>query len=220
MGGALTRALLASPRCEQVVALVRRTVTAFDGAAGRDKLRLVVVDFDELAAAADHGAGCAAAFCTVGIGQPRKVTAEEFRRVDVEYAGAFARGAARAGARHVSLLSALGANARSPNRYISTKGRAEEAVIAAGVPRTSVFRPGVLMTDDVRYGLQDRLTQALMPLLAPLLPRRFHQIHVADLGRAMQLNAETAAAPGIAYLYYPECVALLAGAPNIAARAG
>jgi hypothetical protein len=59
------------------------------------------------------------------MGQPRKVSAEEFHRVDVEYAGASARGAAAAGTRHISLLSAIGSNAESGNRYIRTKGEAD-----------------------------------------------------------------------------------------------
>ena len=139
------------------------------------------------------------------------VGGEEFRRVEVEYAGAFARGAAAAGARHLSLLSAIGANAASVNRFARTKGQGEEAVITGGVPRTSIFRPSVLATDDIRYGLQDRLTQALIPLVAPLLPRKLHHIHVTDLGRAMRLNAERHAPDGVAYLYYPDYIALLSG---------
>ncbi len=216
VGSALVRELLASPLCTRVLALTRRPVTLFADAPGRAKLQLDVIDYANLESeTASRAAGLEAAFCTVGIGQPRKVTSEEFWRVDVEYAGAFARGAATAGARHVSLLSAIGANAASRNRYIRTKGKAEEAVIAAGVPRTSVFRPSVLATDAIRYGLQDRLTQALFPLVAPLLPRRLHHIHVNELGRAMRLNAETPLRPGVEYVYYPEYAALLK-----AARAG
>ncbi len=210
VGGALVRALLASPRCAAVVALSRRPVTGFDGQPGSRKLRVAVVDFAELEAAAlGQAAGADAAFCTVGIGQPRKVSAEEFHRVDVEYAGAFARGCARAGVRHFSLLSAIGGNPASRNRYARTKGEAEQAVIAAGMPRTSIFRPGVLMTDTIRYGLQDRITQGLMPVVQWFLPRRWHQVHVNDLGRAMQKNAEREGPPGVEYLYYPDYMALL-----------
>jgi uncharacterized protein YbjT (DUF2867 family) len=212
VGSALVRELLASPLCTRVLALTRRPVTLFADTPGRAKLTLAVIDYAHLEAeTAARAAGFEAAFCTVGIGQPRKVSSEEFWRVDVEYAGAFARGAAHAGARHLSLLSAIGANAASGNRYIRTKGKAEEAVIAAGVPRTTIFRPSVLATDEIRYGLQDRLTQSLFPLVAPLLPRKLHHIHVNDLGRAMRRNAEKTAPPGVEYRYYPEYVALLHG---------
>lgn len=213
VGGALTRALLASPACREVVAPARRLFTHLDAAAGREKLRVVVADFGALeAATAEAARGAAAAFCCIGIGQPRKVSEEEFRRVDVDYAGAFARGAARAGAGYLALLSSVGANAGSANRYLKVKGDAEAAVIAAGVARTSIFRPSLLVTREIRYGLQDRLTQALFPLVAPLLPRTLHQVRVEDLGRAMQRDAERLRPPGVTHLFYADFVELLKGA--------
>jgi uncharacterized protein YbjT (DUF2867 family) len=203
VGSAVVRSLLASARCASVIALVRRPLPAFDSLGGGDKHRVSVIDFNDLEReTAIAGAGCRVAFCTVGIGQPRKATAEEHHRVDVEYAGAFARGAAAAGLRHISLLSSVGANASSRNRYVRTKGLAEQAVIAAGIQRTSIFRPSLLVTDAIRYGLQDRITQAVFPLISPLLPARYHQVHVDDLGRAMVVNAERGGPAGVEYLYY------------------
>lgn len=210
VGSAIVRALLESELCEQILAIVRRPVTAFDALANRRKLEVAIVDFAGLEReTAARAAGFEVGFCAVGIGQPRKVSAEEFWRVDVEYAGAFARGAVAAGARHLSLLSSVGGDPASRNRYIRTKGKAEEAFIAASAPRTSIFRPSLLVTDQIRYGFQDRVTQAVFPLVAPLLPRRYHQIHVDALGRAMQLNTERDGSPGVEYLYYPDFMALL-----------
>jgi len=206
VGGALLRHLLASTECAGVVAITRRPVNLGES----PKLRTEVADFASLESATERlAASCDQAFCTVGVGQPRKVSREEFWRVDVEYAGAFARGARAAGARHISLLSAVGTNAASRNFYVRVKGAAEEAVAKAGVPRTSLFRPSLLVTDQLRYGLQDRVTQAVFPLVAPLLPARFHHIHVDDLARAMQLNAERPGPAGVAVLHYQDFMALL-----------
>lgn len=214
VGSSVVRALLESPACVRVTALSRRAVNTFDAFPNRSKLSIQVSDYagiEELVPAA--AVGSAVAFCTMGIGQPRKVSTEEFWRVDVEYAGAFARGAAKAGVRHISLLSSVGANPASRNRYIRTKGMAERAVIEAGVPGTSVFRPSLLVTQEIRYGLQDRITQAVFPLISPLLPRRYHEITVEDLGRAMQVNGETSRPAGVEYLYYQDCRALLRHSP-------
>lgn len=214
VGSALVRELAASPACTLVVALVRRATTVFAHAEGWEKIRIEVVDFERLEhSTADVAAGCDAAFCTMGIGQPRKVSAEEFRRVDVEYAGAFARGARAAGVRHVTLLSSVGANAASHTRYLRTKGDAERAVIDAGIERVSLFRPSLLVTEQIRYGLQDRLSQTFVPLFAPLLPARYHQIRVEDLARAMRLNAERGGAVGTEILTYPDFRRLLESAP-------
>ncbi|MGH7555888.1 MAG: NAD(P)H-binding protein, partial [Longimicrobiales bacterium] len=184
VGGSLVRELLASPRCAGVTALTRRAVEDFEGLPGRDKLRIRVIDFAGIDAATRQAAsGCQVAFCTLGVGQPRKVSANEHWRVDVEYTGAFARGAAAAGVRHISLLSSVGADESSRSRYLRVKGAAERAFIGAGIPRTSFFRPSLLVTREIRYGLQDRLTQAFSPVLATLLPARFHPIRVEDLAR-------------------------------------
>ena len=210
VGSSLVAELLAAPSCSEVLALSRRAVTAFDALPGRGKLRLQIIDLGDLESATQQFAKAYdAAFCTMGVGQPRKVPAEEHWRVDVEYAGAFARGASAAGVRHISLLSSVGAKFSSRNRYLHVKGAAEQAVIDAGIRRTSLFRPSVLVTRELRYGLQDRLTQFITPLVTPLLPKRFHQIRVEDLGRAMRLNAERPGSPGVEILYYPEFEALL-----------
>ena len=114
-----------------------------------------------------------------------------------------------AAATHLSLLSSVGANAASRNPYIRVKGTAEQRVSSAGIPRVSLFRPSLLVTREIRYGLQDRVTQALFPFLQPLLPKRYHAVRVEDLARAMRINAERPGSPGIEILEYPAFVSLL-----------
>ena len=213
VGGALFRELVASPRCESVIALVRRPVDL--GAAAKVRVEVVnLAGLEEATARWAAAAGCDRAFCTMGVGHPSNVAFEEFWRVDVEYAGAFARGAAAGGVRHVSLLSALGANLKSWVRYFRVKGAAEEAVTKAGLSRTSLFRPSLLVTKEIRYGLLDRFAQTVFPVIARLLPATSHQIRVEDLGRAFCLNAERPARASVEILHYPEFAALLTDRPE------
>lgn len=208
VGSALVRELLAAADCEEVVTVTRRPLEALSS----PKLRAEVIDLANLeAATADAAAGCDRAFCTIGVGQPRKTTYRDFWRVDVEYAGAFARGAAAAGVGHISLLSSVGSDLNSRNPYMRVKGAAEQAVQSAGIARTSFFRPSLLVTDNIRYGLQDRIVQSVFPALSTLLPARFRPIHVADLAKAMKLNAERSRREPVEVLHYPEFVTLLAG---------
>lgn len=208
VGGALVKELIAAPECEEVVTVTRRPLEGI----GSPKLRATVIDLARLeAGTAEAAVGCDRAFCTIGVGQPRKTTYQDFWRVDVEYSGAFAKGAAAAGVQHISLLSSVGSDANSRNPYMRVKGAAEQAVQRAGIARTSFFRPSLLVTDYTRYGLQDRITQSLFPLLSVLLPARFRQIHVNDLAKAMRLNAERAPKGAVEILHYPEFVTLLEG---------
>jgi len=209
VGSALVRELLASPPCEEVTALTRRPVEMFAALPGYAKLRQRVIDMSDLEQkTADAARGYTAAFCTMGVGQPRKMAKDEVWKIDVDYAAAFARGAWSAGVRHISLLSSTAADPAARSFYLRLKGAAEAGVAAAGIPRTSFFRPSLLVTREIRYGLQDRLTQLLFPLVSPLLPGRFHQIRVEDLARAMRLNAERPGQDGVEILQYPDFVAL------------
>lgn len=210
VGSALVRELLASPRCAEVTALTRRPVEIFAGLPGEAKLRQRVIDMNDLEReTAEAARGYTTAFCTMGVGQPRKMAKDEVRKIDVDYAAAFARGARSVGVRHISLLSSTAANPAARSFYLRLKGDAEAGIAAAGILRTSFFRPSLLVTQEIRYGLQDRLTQLLFPLLAPLLPGRFHQIRVEDLARAMRLNAERPGPDGVEILQYPDFAALL-----------
>ena len=190
VGSALTRDLLASPRCSAVTILTRRATDIFTVVPGAEKLTRRVVDLDQLEIQArEPASGCDAAFCTMGIGQPRKVSRLEFWKVDVEYASAFARACQAAGVRHMSLLTSVGADATSRTYYLRVKGSVEAAYRAVGFARLSLFRPSLLVARETRYGMQDWVTQLVFPRLSWMLPSRYHEIRVEELGRAMRLNA-------------------------------
>jgi Predicted nucleoside-diphosphate-sugar epimerases len=176
VGSSLVAELVTSSRWKRVVVLTRRPTDRF---AGSQKVEVVVANFEDLETqTAVAGAGCDAAFNTMGVGEPTRSSREEVWRVDVEYAGAFARGCRSAGVHHLSLLSSAGANAQSRWFYIRVKGAAEEATRSGGVEHTSFFRPSLLVTREVRYGLRDRVARAVLPRAARMLPARYHPIRV------------------------------------------
>ena len=214
VGGALVRELLASPKCIGVTAFVRRRSPELESLPdAQRKLDMRVVSMDNLRAETSailaNLPPHAAAFCTLGVGQPRKVSAEEHWRVDVEYASAFAAACRDAGVESFSLLTSVGADAKSRSRYLYVKGAVEAAVVALHFPRASFFRPSLIVTPSVRYGLQDWLTQAIFPRISWLLPSRFHEVTVDELARAMRVNAERPSAKAVEILEYPDYVRLL-----------
>ena len=209
VGSALTRRLLASAAWAGVRILTRKPTKIFSVLPGAEKLTQKTITPETLEAVARETAqGCDAAFCTMGIGQPRKVSREELWQVEVEQATDYARGCRKAGVKHYSLMTAVGADAKSKNHYMRVKGTAEKLATSLHFERTSFFRPSLLVTQEIRYGLQDRLTQALFPIVAWFLPSRFHGIRVEDLGRGMVRNAETPAAPGVETLHYEDFIRL------------
>jgi uncharacterized protein YbjT (DUF2867 family) len=216
VGSALVRELLAEPAWASVTIFVRQPTTMFAGHPGASKLsehrldgeRLASQVAGELALRRDAQLGAIAAFCTLGVGQPRKVSHTELRRVDVGIAEAFANGCRSAEVPHFSLLTAVGADPSSRNPYLRVKGEIEQAVVALGFQRSSMFRPSLLVTRTLRYGMQDRVTQAVFPRISRFLPSRLREVTVESLGRAMRVNAERDGAAGTEVLHHEDFLSL------------
>lgn len=136
-------------------------------------------------------AGHDAAICTLGIGEPSKVSRDEFVKIDKTAVLAFARACRRADVRHFELLGSVGADPKSRSFYLRTKGDLEEELRALEFPRLSLFRPSMILTPTNRYGVSQAVTLAVWPLLTPVLAgplRKLRGIPVERLGRAMALN--------------------------------
>ncbi|MDK2122637.1 Rossmann-fold NAD(P)-binding domain-containing protein [Parachitinimonas caeni] len=208
VGAATLACLLASPRCSRVVALVRRPLDA--SVPRLRKLDQRMCDFDSLHELDPADLECEVAICTLGAGQPSKLSQAMLWKTDVYYPAAFARLAKHAGARHISLLSAVNAHAKGRLLYSRIKAEAEAAIQTPGFDRVSLFRPALLLTEAVRYGMPDRINQWLFPKVAGVLPDRFRPIPVETLGRAMAVNVERAGS-GLELLYHADFLALGAG---------
>jgi len=118
-----------------VIALVRRGGSlSVEGLASEETLKIIEVDFDaldqyqpEISALAPN-----ALICALGTTIRKGGSKDAFARVDRDYVAAFAALGRAAEASHFGLVSAVGADARSSNFYLRTKGEAEAAVRACG----------------------------------------------------------------------------------------
>lgn len=134
------------------------------------------------------------AVCTLGVGEPSKVSKEDFVRIDKDAVLAFATTCREAGVEHFELLSSVGVGAQSRSFYLRTKGELEDGLRGLGFPRLSLFHPSMILTPSNRYGMSQAVTLAVWPKLRPLLLgplRRLRGVRVEDLGRAMALNVFT-----------------------------
>jgi uncharacterized protein YbjT (DUF2867 family) len=96
-------------------------------------------------------------------------------------------------------MSALGADAQGPSRYLATKGEAEAIVAASGLAWT-IFRPSVIFgREDSFLNLFARL-ERLLPVIALACPRaRFQPVFVGDVARAFMQALPDDAAHGQRY---------------------
>ena len=191
VGGIAAQALSQLPEIKQLTLLNRKELPALL----LSKVIQLIRDVTDPKDYSQFLSGHQVAICCLGVGQPSKVSKEEFVKIDKTAALAFATACKQAGVRHFQLLSAVGADAKSNSHYLQTKGELQDAIIALGFERTSFFQPSMILTPTNRYGFSQGVILAVWPSLSVVLQgglRKYRGINVATLGCAIAKNAITA----------------------------
>jgi len=116
-----------------------------------EKLVSRIVDFRSKAAiASEIPDGTAVAICCLGTTLKQAGSKEAFRAVDHDAVVTFAEAARESGARRFALVSSIGADPRSRNFYLRTKGETEEALEQLGYPQLTVLRPSFIDDEGTR----------------------------------------------------------------------
>jgi uncharacterized protein YbjT (DUF2867 family) len=202
VGGEVLKALVAMSQISTITVLARRTSDTPVHA----KVRWTVVDVMDAAAYQHLLSGHQAAICTLGVGQPTKVSREEFTRVDHDAVLAFATACRASGVAHFELLGSVAASAASASFYLKSKGALRDAIAALGFTRFSAFQPSMLLTAANRYGFAQGVMLAVWPLLSRVLAgplKKYRGVKVEDLGQAMARNLMTRGT-GTEILHWPE----------------
>jgi uncharacterized protein YbjT (DUF2867 family) len=158
VGGECLQRLLAADAYSTVTVVTRRSLGSLTQ---HPKLHEVVVDFEQLDRVradlrADH------VFCALGTTIRKAGSRSKFRQVDFGYPRHLAELAHANGARHFSLVSALGASAKSGVFYSRVKGELEDALRAMGWPSLCLLRPSVIAGDRQESRPLERLGEALL----------------------------------------------------------
>ena len=121
------------------------------------------------------------AYCCLGTTIKQAGSEEAFRAVDLDMVVAFAKRARELGARHLIVISALGADRRSSIFYNRVKGEMEYALRAQNWPQLTICRPSLLLGERT----EPRLGEKVAGPLSRLIPGKFHGIEACQLARAM-----------------------------------
>jgi len=181
VGGECLRRLLASPRYERVIVVTRRKLA--DVPADR-KLRQVVTEFENLGEVRDRLRGDHV-FCALGTTIRKAGSQERFRAVDYEYPLRLAQLTRKNGARHFSIVSALGASRTSPFFYSRVKGEMEEGLQQLGWPSLAIVRPSVIAGDRAESRPLERLSEHLLRFA----PATWRPVPAGDIAAAMIVMA-------------------------------
>ncbi|HYG15707.1 MAG TPA: NAD(P)H-binding protein [Bacteroidia bacterium] len=127
-------------------------------------------------------------FCCIGTTIRKAGTKAIFRQVDYELPVSIARIAQQNGINSIITVSAMGANVRSNNFYLRTKGEMEHAVAGFGIENTVFVRPSLLLGKRDEHRTGELIGKWVMLLLNPLFIgrlKRYKAIPSSVVAKAM-----------------------------------
>lgn len=202
VGNQTVHALLNVPEIERLTLLGRRPLADLDSKIVHQQK----VDLFDAASYSELLNGHDSAICTLGVGQPSKMSKEDFLKIDKLAVLDFARECKKTGVKHFELLASVGIDAKSSSFYLRTKGELVEALQKMNFERLSVFQPSMILTPDNRYGFSQGVLLKVWPLLKPFLIgglRKYRGVRVAILGKAIAKNV-LIATKGELYLFWDD----------------
>lgn len=159
-GSHLLKILLTSGIYEKVISFVRHSTKI-----SHPKLVQHVVDFDQPESYQDLIEGNDM-FCCLGTTIKKAGSQEAFEKVDLKYPIQFAKIAASKGVKQYSIISSIGANTKSSNFYLRTKGKCEEELRKLAFQSISIFRPSLLIGNRKEFRLGEKVGEYMMKVFS------------------------------------------------------
>ena len=206
VGSAALETLLGFSDVRQIVLLGRRSLNLTE----HKRIQQQIVDILNPKSYSEYINGVDTAICTLGVGQPSKVSNDAFIQIDKTAVLDFAKACKTNGVKHFQLLSSVGISSTAKSFYLRTKGELVKALEELHFERLSIFQPSMILTPTNRYGFSQAIVLKVWPKLDFLLQgkaQKYRGIRVEELGASMAKNILTTGS-GTEYLQYPEFKAL------------
>lgn len=186
VGRHLLRRLIDEPRVSEIIAPTRRKLPEM-----RKVTNLVEADLTDVLGPLQTPLDTV--FCCLGTTRRQAGSKEAFIHVDYTLVLDTAIAGQRLGAKHLLVVSAHGASARSPFFYNRVKGEMEKALMNEGWPRLTLIRPSLLLGDRE----SQRAGESLMAPLFKLLPGNWRAVAAQDVADVMLREAFTPGQNGV-----------------------
>ena len=184
IGSHLLDLCLNGDQYERVFVIARRAANLT-----HPKLDWIVCEYDSLDGLEPiSGLAQGDAFCCLGTTIKSAGSDEQFRRVDFDFVVNAAQFANVCEIRNFSLISSIGANAKSRTLYTRTKGEVEAALIAENLPSLRIFRPSLLVGERDEFRISEEVSSAIGWLLTPIFHlglRKYQPIKIETVARAL-----------------------------------
>ncbi|KAK0393274.1 hypothetical protein QR680_000127 [Steinernema hermaphroditum] len=180
VGSQLLKCLNANATVEKIIYISRREVPLEE--AYINKVKVQVVDFENLDASKDAVEGCNAAFCALGTTRA-KAGADGFYKVDHDYVVNAAKLSKDIGCKSFCLISSQGADENSRFLYLKTKGQTEKDTMALNFERCVVARPAFLRNRGNDFRWKEMIVDVLMTPVRLVMPTKF-TVDVTQVAKA------------------------------------
>ena len=200
VGSAVLETLLSFSGISKLLLLGRRKHDVADNIVVEQQ----IIDISDNASYESYLTDFDTAICTLGVGEPSKMSKEEFVKIDKTAVLDFAIACKKTGVKHFELLSSIGVSALSRSFFLRTKGELIEALEALQFERLSIFQPSMILTPTNRYGISQAIVLKVWPKLDFLLQgkaKQYRGVKVEELGKAIANNSLTTGV-GTEYLQY------------------
>jgi len=181
VGREVLHRLLVAPAYEKIILLNRREIPEISG---HPKVAQFTIDFNQLTRFRARLQGDEI-ICTLGTTIKKAGTQVNFRQVDFEYPWQIAQMARENGVPHFLIVTASGANPKSKIFYNRVKGEIEMAIRDLNFPRTTVFRPSLLLGTRPEKRPGEEIAQKLNPILSFLLPQKYKPVRAEVVAQAI-----------------------------------
>ncbi|BES73067.1 hypothetical protein RE428_40850 [Marinobacter nanhaiticus D15-8W] len=160
---------LADPAVTRITAPTRQALSP------QDKLHNPIIDFDKGLPDADWWHADALISC-LGTTIGKAKTRAAFRGIDHDLVLSCANLAKSQGTSAMVLNSSLGANPKSRNFYLRTKGDLEESLKQLGFERLVLVRPSLIDAQREESRLAEQVSLFAGRLMRPLIPARYRPV--------------------------------------------
>jgi uncharacterized protein YbjT (DUF2867 family) len=182
IGNYLVHHLCESPHYREVLTFSRHII-GFKHA----KIKEVINDLKDLSILKNDLLGHDV-FCCLGTTIKKAGNQENFRKIDFDLPIRLARLSEENKIRGFFVVSSIGANVKSTNFYLRTKGEMEKEVMDCGIPRIAVVRPSMLLGKRNEFRFGEEVGKILMKVVSVFLLgkyRKYKAIHAETVAKAM-----------------------------------
>jgi uncharacterized protein YbjT (DUF2867 family) len=181
VGSNLLRLLVNNDEYKGINLLLRRDLD-FEN----EKIKSFIVDFTNEADLKIALSNCDVLFCAIGTTQ-KKVGGDKslYKMIDYDIPLRAAHICKVIGCEEMVLVSAIGANSKSKNFYLSLKGSVEDSIAKVGLKKFHVMRPSLLIGKREEFRLGEKISMILINRLNFLLPTKYKGIKAEDVAKSM-----------------------------------